>query len=109
MAYATDLLGPWHARYGDEFLLRSEVIGAADLLRAATSVAARLLRMEGEVGCVRPDARADLIVVDSDPFENLGVLAQGGRHVRMVLKEGAIVKDELTGVAVERRLPAYSI
>ena len=38
----------------DEFIIRSEVQPPADLIRAATSTAARLLRLEGLLGVVAP-------------------------------------------------------
>ena len=67
MAYGTDLLGETHARQNEEFALRARALPAIDILRAATTIAARLLRMEGQIGTLAPGAHADLIVVDGKP------------------------------------------
>ena len=74
LAFGTDLLGAMHEHELTEFALRGEVQPAADVLRAATVNAAKLLRMEGQLGVVAPGALADLIVVDGNPLENLAVL-----------------------------------
>jgi imidazolonepropionase-like amidohydrolase len=56
-------------------------------IQAATSSAARLLGVDGEVGTVEVGKVADLVLVDGDPLADLGVLArpvavwQGGRAV----------------------------
>ena len=57
-------------------------------IKAATSAAARLLRVDGEVGSVVAGHRADLVLVDGDPLTDLGRLAspvivmQGGQRRR---------------------------
>lgn len=43
-----------------------------DVLRAATSGAAELLRLDGEIGLVQPGHLADLVVVDGDPSDLRG-------------------------------------
>jgi imidazolonepropionase-like amidohydrolase len=60
------------------------------VLRSATTVAARLLGLEGEVGVVAPGASADLLVVDGNPLERLALLTEPQRHLRLVMKAGAI-------------------
>jgi imidazolonepropionase-like amidohydrolase len=71
-----------------EFSIRGEVQPAADVVRSATSEAAALLGLEGEVGTLRTGARADLIVVDGDPLSDLSLLAEPERGVRTVLRDG---------------------
>ncbi len=93
MAYGTDLLGGMHEYQLNEFRLRSAVQPAADIIRAATVAAARLLRMEGQIGELVPGALADLLVVDGDPLTDIGVLADPSRHLRMVMKAGHAFVD----------------
>ncbi|MFW6078846.1 MAG: amidohydrolase family protein [Gemmatimonadota bacterium] len=59
----------------------------ADILRAATVNGARWLGRDDEFGTVEPGMRADLILVDGDPLEDVGDL----REIRYVIQEGRIV------------------
>jgi len=60
------------------------------VLRAATSVNARVLHREGVLGEVRSGALADLIAVEGDPRGDLGAL----RRVRWVMKDGVVVHHQ---------------
>jgi imidazolonepropionase-like amidohydrolase len=42
-----------------------------------------------------PGAHADLLVVDGDPLRDTSLLAADGKNLRMIVKGGEIVKDEL--------------
>jgi imidazolonepropionase-like amidohydrolase len=95
IVYGTDLLGGMHRRQLSEFALRSQVQPAADVIRSATTVAARLVRMEGQVGVVAPGALADLLVVDGDPLRRLEVLTDPDRHLKLVMKAGTIHSTSL--------------
>ncbi len=95
IAYGTDLLGGMHEYQLNEFRLRSEVQPAADIIRAATVTAARLLRMEGQIGELVPGALADLLVLDGDPLADIGVLADPSRRLLMVMKEGRAFVDRI--------------
>ena len=57
---------------------------ALDALKAATSVAGRVLHME--IGQVKPGMLADLIAVDGDPTKEISAL----RRVKLVMKGGVI-------------------
>jgi len=59
---------------------------AAEALKAATSVAGRVLHME--IGQVKAGMLADLIAVDSDPLKEIGAL----RRVKFVMKGGTVYK-----------------
>jgi imidazolonepropionase-like amidohydrolase len=95
IAYGTDLLGAMHVFQNREFKIRAEVQSPASILRATTVTAARLLRMEGQVGVVAPGAYADLLVVDANPLEDIGVLADPDAHVQFIMKAGEIYRDRL--------------
>ena len=91
MAYGTDLLGLMHKRQLAEFVLRREVVPPADLIRAATINAARLLRLEDEIGGIQPGLRADLIAVHGDPLENIAILSDPNLSPKLVIKGGEVV------------------
>ncbi len=95
MVYGTDLLGGMHEDQLSEFKLRSEVQPPADILRSATTVAARLLRMEGQAGVVAPGAYADLLVVDGDPLQDIAVLTDPQRRLKLVMARGRLCVDQI--------------
>ena len=95
MAFGTDLLGETHARQSEEFAIRARVLNALEVLQSATTVAARLLGMEGKLGVIAPGAMADMLVVDGDPLADVAVLAQPERSVRLVMKAGVVHRSSL--------------
>jgi imidazolonepropionase-like amidohydrolase len=68
------------------------VLPAIDVLRSACAVNAELLMQEGRLGCIRKGAAADLIVVDGNPLEDIGLLAQDGARLTVVMRDGLIHK-----------------
>ncbi|OLO09653.1 peptidase M38 [Salinicola sp. MH3R3-1] len=95
MAYGTDLLGEMHPHQSEEFVIRSQVLPPHEVIRSATSTAAKLLRMEGEIGCIAPGAWADLIVVDGNPLEDMSLLTGQGKHLSLIMQGGRAIKDRL--------------
>jgi len=96
MGYGTDLLGPLHRLQCEEFLLRGQVLPSHDVIRSATLDAARVLRMEGKVGCISPGAFADVIAVQGNPLKDLSLLTNQGRHMPLIVKNGDVIKNEIT-------------
>jgi len=95
MGYGTDLLGPHQDQQCSEFELRADVLPAYDILTSATSTAAEILMAKGELGVIAPGARADIIVVDGDPLRDVRLLAQGGRNLSLIMKDGRFHKNIL--------------
>ena len=91
VGFGTDLLGHLHTHQTREFLIRREVQSAAAILRSVTSVNAEIL-MEPHLGKIEPGCYADILVVDGDPLEDIGVLAQDGRKLSAIMKAGELVK-----------------
>lgn len=88
IVYGTDLLGGMHEEQLHEFTLRREVQPPVDIVRSATTVAARLLRMQGQIGVVAPGACADLLVVDGDPLQDIAVLTDPQNRLKLVMARG---------------------
>src|ERR1700683_3254145 len=95
IVYGTDLFADTHDGQLQEFVIRSQVQPPADLLRAATTTAAELLCMVGQVGVVAPGAYADLLVVDGNPLDDIRVLTTPDRNLKLIMKEGRVYKNEL--------------
>ncbi|WP_129778321.1 metal-dependent hydrolase family protein [Peristeroidobacter soli] len=94
VGFGTDLLGDTYVQERREFTLRSEVFSPVEILRQATSNNAAILQHEGKLGCVAPDAYADLIVVDGDPLKNLSLLAEG-RHLSVIMRAGEFIRNDI--------------
>lgn len=92
LAFGTDLLGRMHKHQLRELAIRGEIQKPLDVIRAATINAAKLFRMEGQIGIVVPGAYADLLVVDGDPLRDLGVLQDPERFLRVIMREGELIR-----------------
>ncbi|HEY0596733.1 amidohydrolase family protein, partial [Sphingopyxis sp.] len=95
LGLGTDLLGELYDQQCREFTLRREVFEPIEILRQATSMGAEILMHEGRLGCVKPDAFADLIVVDGDPLKDIGLLSQNGERLDLIIRDGEIIKNRL--------------
>jgi imidazolonepropionase-like amidohydrolase len=95
VAYGSDLLGQLQVDQSREFLLRREVLSPIEIIRSATTIGARVVRMEGKLGTLKAGALADIIVVDGDPTKDLGLFQDQGRHLSAIMKDGAFHKNRL--------------
>ncbi|MCZ6785114.1 MAG: amidohydrolase family protein, partial [Proteobacteria bacterium] len=93
MGFGTDLLGETHEQQSREFRIRAEVLSPAEILRSATLVNAEILGKSGELGVVAPGARADLLVVDGNPLDDLSLLEDQGKHLDLIMKGGELVTN----------------
>jgi len=95
MVFGTDLLGSMHRHQLHEFHLRKDVVPAGDLVRMATCTAAEAFQRDGEFGVVAAGARADLLVLERNPLDDITVLTEPERYLRAVMKSGRFYKNEL--------------
>ena len=96
VAYGSDLLGPLQEEQSREFLIRREVMKPIEVIRSATTVAARVLRREGTLGVIAPGALADLLLVDGNPLLDLGLFQNQGAHLTAIMKGGTFHKNLLS-------------
>lgn len=90
MGFGSDLLGEMHQYQSEEFRIRAELLGNAEAVRSATSIAAEILQREGELGVVKAGAIADVLVVDGDPLSDIEVLAGPASRISLVMQAGKI-------------------
>src|SRR6266571_4086443 len=93
IVYGTDMGGiPWTEPIAQEFK-RMVSLGMApmDAIQSATSRAAEMLDMKGEIGVLAAGAYAEVIAVAGDPLKVVGEL----EHVRFVMHNGAVFKNEI--------------
>ncbi|KAL2311861.1 Amidohydrolase [Schizosaccharomyces pombe] len=96
ICYGSDLLGPLIAAQTGEFLLRSAVCKPIEILQQATINPAKLFGMENKLGQLKPGFYADLIILNSNPLEDISILDKPDRHLLAVMKGGRIFKSRWT-------------
>ena len=95
IAFGTDAGGfPWTEPVAQEFGYMVKFgMTPMQAIQSATSRAAELLDMQGQLGVVAPGAYADIIAVQGDPLKDVNAL----KDVRFVMKDGSVFKNELNG------------
>jgi len=93
IVYGTDIGGiPWSEPEAVDFDYMVKFgMKPMDAIRSATSRAADMLDMKGEIGVLAPGAYADVIAVSGDPLGNINEL----KNVRFVMHNGATFKNDL--------------
>ena len=95
LGFGSDLLGQLQNDHCAEFSLRAGVMSPPEVIRSATLVNAEIVRHPGKLGELVPGAFADLLVVDGDPYRDLGVFRGDGARLDGIMANGAWVKKRL--------------
>jgi len=92
VVYGTDAVAGAHGRNADDLLCRVQDGGQLPMeaVVSATSLAARSLGLEKEIGAVAPGLQADLIAVEGDPSRDIRAL----ERVVFVMRGGRIYRHE---------------
>jgi len=92
IVFGTDVGGfPWSEPIAPEFVRMAELgMSPAAAIRSATSRAAEMLDMAGELGVVSQGAYADLVAVRGNPLEDVKELGK----VFFVMKGGKVFKND---------------
>jgi imidazolonepropionase-like amidohydrolase len=101
MCYGSDLLSGLHVLQNGEFSLRAKVLSAKEILQSCTINAAKMLRQEGKLGCLKSGSIADLIVLDQNPLEDITVLDRMGESMGTVIKDGRVVSSMILELKVD--------
>ena len=91
IAFGTDMGGiPWTEPIANEFGYMVKFgMSPMDAIKSATSTAANLLDMKGDIGVIAPGAFADIMAVQGDPLANVEAL----KTVKFVMKDGNVFKQ----------------
>jgi imidazolonepropionase-like amidohydrolase len=104
VAFGTDILfSPKNVgTQGKQLAKLARWYSNAEVLRMATSRNAALLALcgnrnpyPGTLGVIAPGALADLLVIDGDPTVNLDLIADPDTNMKVIMKNGSIVKNTL--------------
>lgn len=93
--FAITPYGEWHARELEIFV---DWLGftPAEALRAATSVAARMMPATARAGAIEVGRPADFLFIDGSPLENIALLQERER-IREVFKGGQRLRTTVPG------------
>jgi len=91
IVFGTDMGGiPWNEPIAQEFPRMTELgMAPMDAIKSATSRAADMLEMQGQIGEITPGALADVVAVNGDPLQDIKIL----EGVQFVMKDGKVVKQ----------------
>ncbi|MCK4452608.1 MAG: amidohydrolase family protein, partial [Anaerolineae bacterium] len=64
-----------------------------EALESGTRIAAQVLGLENELGTIEEGKLADLIVVEGNPMEDIGLMLNA-EAIRLVMQGGKLVKGE---------------
>ena len=98
--------GDWHYRELQVFV---EDLGMTPLqaINSATEQGARALKLEGELGCIKPGYLADILVFDGEP--DISVTQLGEQHrFRTIMKEGRVI-DTRSPLPSDWQLPGWRV
>lgn len=93
IGFGTDLIGSLEQYQCMEFQLRKDLFTPVEILRAATSINARILHQEESLGRIAPGFIADMIALEGEPMRDLSVFTNDGRHVALIMKGGELFKS----------------
>ncbi len=108
LAWGTDILFDQKLtrRQGAQLAKMTRWFTPSEVLAMATHKNAELCGLSGErnpypgtLGVVERGALADLLLVDGDPLDDLGLLADPARNLLVIMKDGVVYKNALGEVS----------
>ena len=92
IAFGTDSGVSAHGDNWQEFILMTNAgMSNEDALKSATIETAKLLRVEDQLGQIKPGMFADIIAFQKNPIEDISIV----KNVSFVMKDGVIFKQSL--------------
>ena len=93
IVFGTDIGGiSWSEPIAQEFPHMVDLgMPPMDAIKSATSRAAEMLDMQGQIGVIAPGASADIVAVNGDPLADIKIL----QNVQFVMKDGKVFRNEI--------------
>ncbi len=104
MAWGTDILfNPAGTRtQGRQLAKTARWLGNDGALRMATSGNGELLALsggrspyKGQIGVLAPNAYADILAIDGNPLEDISLISDPEKNMKLIMKDGRIYKNTL--------------
>jgi imidazolonepropionase-like amidohydrolase len=107
IGFGTDFFGPTRAEFANqvlEFKARAKYFTPLETLKQATSTNAAIVAMsgpmmnpykDGPLGVIEEGAYADLLIVDGNPLEDILLLTDPEKNLKVIMKDGKIYKNTL--------------
>ena len=93
IGHGSDLLGECQIYQSDELSIKAEVVGNYEAIRHATEVNAEILNMSDELGVIKENALADILIVDGNPSKDIGLLTNDAKFIPKIMKDGIFYKN----------------
>ena len=93
IGHGSDLLGECQIYQSDELSIKAEVVGNYEAIRHATEVNAEIVNMSDELGVIKENALADILIVDGDPSKDIGLLTNDAKFIPKIMKDGVFYKN----------------
>ena len=105
IALGSDMVGSSETKAEQlkEFTLRQKWFSNLEILKQTTSENAKLWAMSGPrnpygdtpIGVIKPEAYADLLIMEGNPLEDTSVLTKPEENLKIIMKDGKIYKNTL--------------
>lgn len=89
--------------HAQEWNARAKLFSSPEVMLQATSIGAELIELsgprnryrDGHLGVIEEGAYADLLIVDGNPLEDVTILADPEKNLKLIMKDGVIYKNSL--------------
>ena len=107
IGFGTDFFGPGREQFAQqslEFKARAKYFTPLEILKQATSINAAIVAMsgpmmnpylDGPLGVIQEGAYADILLVDGNPLEDIMLLVNPEKNLRLIMKDGKVYKNTL--------------
>lgn len=100
ICFGSDLMAGMQRFQTNEFSVRAQVLSNLSILRSATVNAAKMVRLEHEIGHIAKGLSADLLVLKENPLDDIRIL-DNRENILVVMKQGRVAASCLDYLPVD--------